>query len=282
MMTLLENFYSLIKVRVGFFDLDGKEIMGYPTMRTAYCTLLRSSKKGDAACRRCDKTAFQRAAKCQAPYIYRCHAGLTEMIAPIQTNTEERVGYLMIGQAKPPGNRERKDWEEICLKIADTRISPEELEAAYSDLTVLKIAQARACADILQSLAAYIWLDNYIRLQNEPLSSRVKTYISGNLNQHLSLDRIARKFSVGKTTLCKTIKEDLNMTVNELIRSLRVEKAKELLESKKEFISEIAGEVGITDYNYFTKVFKEETGVTPSIFRRLCEKEYLYLQQVKH
>jgi ligand-binding sensor protein/predicted DNA-binding protein YlxM (UPF0122 family) len=279
MMTLLQSFYTLIKVRVGFFDLDGKEIMGYPAARTPYCTLLRSNNKGDTACRRCDRNAFQRAAKDKTPSIYRCHAGLTEMIAPIQTSADERVGYLMIGQAKPPGNRERKEWEEIYRKIAGTGISPDELKAAYSELTVLKLDEARSCANILQSLAAYVWLDNYFRIQKEPLSSRVKTYISENLTRNLSLDSIACKFSVGKTTLCKTVKGDLNVTVNELIRSLKVEKAKELLESNEELISQIAEAVGITDYNYFTKIFKEETGVTPSVFRRLCEKEYLYLQE---
>jgi ligand-binding sensor protein len=278
MMTLLQNFYTLIKVRVGFFDLDGKEIMCYPASRTNYCTLLRSDKKGDAACRKCDQNAFRQAAKYQTPYIYRCHAGLTEIIAPIQTSADEWVGYLMIGQAKPPENRERKEWEEIYRKISGTGISPEELTAAYSELTVLKMDQARSCANILQSLAAYVWLDNYFRIQKEPLSSRVKTYISDNLNKNLSLDRIARKFSVGKTTLCKVVKGDLNVTVNELIRSLRIERAKELLESNEELISKIAEEVGITDYNYFTKVFKEETSVTPSVFRRLCEEEYLYRQ----
>jgi ligand-binding sensor protein/predicted DNA-binding protein YlxM (UPF0122 family) len=281
MMNLLQNFYTLIKVRVGFFDLDGTEIVAYPSSRTPYCTLLRSNKKGDAACRKCDRNAFQRAAKYQTPYIYRCHAGLTEMVAPIQTSADERVGYLMIGQAKPPGNREQKEWEEIYRKISGTGISPGELRATWAELTILKMDEARACATILQSLAAYVWLDDYFRIQKEPLSSRVKTYISGNLDEDLSLDRIAGQFSVGKTTLCKTVKRDLNVTVNELIRSLRVERAKELLESGMELISEIAEAVGILDYNYFTKVFKEETGVTPSVFRRLCEKEYLYRQETK-
>jgi AraC-like DNA-binding protein len=281
MTALLRNFYTLIKVRVGFFDPDGTEIAAYPASRAPYCTLLRSSKKGDAACRKCDRNAFRRAAKYQSPYIYRCHAGLTEMVAPIQTSADERVGYLMIGQAKPPGNREQKEWEEIYRKISGSGISPNELKAAWAELTALKMDEARSCANILQSLAAYVWLDNYFRIQKEPLSSRVKAYISGNLDADLSLNRIARKFSVGKTTLCKTVKRDLKVTVNGLIRSLRIEKAKELLESGVKLISEIAEAVGISDYNYFTKVFKEETGITPSVFRRLCEKEYLYRQQTK-
>lgn len=276
MMNLLQSFNTLVKVRVGFFDLAGREIMAYPQARTPYCTLIRASKKGDAACRRCDKAAFSRAAKHAGPYIYQCHAGLTEMIAPIMTSADERVGNLMIGQARQPGDKEQIEWEEIYRKCSGGNFSLKELKSAYSKLTVLKMNEARSCANILQSLAAYVWLDNYIRRQSEPLSLKVKSYIAENLKKNLSLDGIAKKFDVGKTTLCNAVKAEINMTVNELIRALRVEKAKELLEENAWLISEIAEEVGIPDYNYFTKVFKEESGVTPSVFRKLCQKEYLY------
>jgi YesN/AraC family two-component response regulator len=54
-----------------------------------------------------------------------------------------------------------------------------------------------------------------------------------------------------------------------------MEHAKQYLEETRNPIYEIAENVGIPDYNYFTKVFKEETGVTPSAFRALCENELL-------
>jgi AraC-like DNA-binding protein len=274
MMALLQSFYTLIKVRVGFFDLEGKEVMAYPVPRTGYCTMIRTGKKGDAACRRCDRASYQYAAKHESPYIYRCHAGLIEMIAPIMTSEDERIGYLMIGQARQPGNLSSGEWEEIYRKTGDANINRTGLKSAYTDLTVITHEQALACAHILQSMATYVWLDNYARVQKEPVSSRVKTYIAGNLTGNLSLMLIAKRFGIGKTTLCKSLKQDLNTTVNGLIRSLRIKKAKELLESSEYLISEIAEEVGILDYNYFTKVFKEETGVTPSVFRKLCQKEY--------
>jgi YesN/AraC family two-component response regulator len=64
--------------------------------------------------------------------------------------------------------------------------------------------------------------------------------------------------------------------VNELIRSVRIDKAKHLLQAGELSVSAVAEEVGIMDYNYFAKVFKEETGVQPSIYRRLCEGEYFH------
>jgi YesN/AraC family two-component response regulator len=66
------------------------------------------------------------------------------------------------------------------------------------------------------------------------------------------------------------------MTVNELIRTTRIEQAKKLLQAGNEAVSAIAQQVGIFDYNYFSKVFKTETGIPPSTFRRLCEDDHIY------
>jgi AraC-like DNA-binding protein len=273
MMKLLKSFYTLVNVRIGFFDLEGGEIQGYPVYRTEYCNIIRAQKAGDNACRRCDKQAFRQAAKMKGPYVYQCHAGLIEMVAPIITSEDERIGYLMIGKARQPEDLDDNLWKDIGRKAGLSNMA--RLKSAYLQLPVLKMDQGRACADVLQALATYVWFDNYFRVQKEPLSVRIKDYISMNLSKPLSLKEIADGFEIGKTTLCKSVKREMHITVNELIRSLRIDKAKQLLQTGEFPIFIVAEQVGIPDYNYFTKVFKEETGVTPSIFRRLCENEYL-------
>ncbi|MNY77182.1 DNA-binding transcriptional regulator AraC [compost metagenome] len=44
--------------------------------------------------------------------------------------------------------------------------------------------------------------------------------------------------------------------------------AKKLLGDSDYPVYEIAGQVGIPDYNYFTKAFKRETGVLPTVYRK--------------
>jgi AraC-like DNA-binding protein len=273
---LLNSFFTLRKIRVGFFDLEGKEIIAYPSAKSDFCNFVRSTPGGEEACRRCDRDAFSKAPGHHGPYIYQCHAGLTEAIAPIITSEEKRIGYLMFGQLRQPENEDERRWKELRRKIGHSDM--EALKAAYLKLTVLRLDEVRSCATILQALASYVWLDNYIRIQNEPLSSRVKTYIAGSLDGDLSLAGIAGHFGVGKTSLCKAVKRDCSLTVNELVKSARIERAKQLLQSGKQPVAEIAEQVGIRDYNYFTKVFKEEVGVPPSMFRKLCENGYLYKQ----
>ena len=274
-MNLLQSFYVLVKARIGFWNLSGEEILGSYAENSGFCSMIKTSPKGFRACKQCDVKAYGEAAGRQGPYIYQCHAGLTEMIAPISTTEGDRIAYLMIGQVRQSSRLNSREWEEISKKLIPLRLNMDELKSAWEKVPVMKVEQIRACADILQSLAAYVWLDSYIRLQNEPLSSRVKNYINENLDKKLSLTGIAGEFRVGKTTLCTEIKRDCHVTVNELIRAARIERAKFLLQSEELLVSDIAEKVGIFDYNYFARIFKEETGIPPSVFRKLCEKEYL-------
>ncbi|AEF82585.1 PocR ligand-binding domain-containing protein [Leadbettera azotonutricia] len=278
MMNLLQSFHRISNVRSGFFDPDGKEIIAYPEPRSDFCKLIRADNRGETACRRCDLASYHYAVSHHGLYIYQCHAGLTEAIAPILGSGEERIGYLMIGQIQPPLGEDRaRQWEEICGKVKPLHTDLSKLKAAYQKLPSIKMDQLRASANVLQALATYVWLDNYIRVQNEPLSAQVQKYIAEHIAEPLSLSLLMEHFKVGKTSLCKNIKSDLNLTVGELIRSVRIEEAKNLLHSSNKPVARIAEDVGIPDFNYFTKVFKEETGVTPTIYRRLCKGEYLQI-----
>ena len=48
------------------------------------------------------------------------------------------------------------------------------------------------------------------------------------------------------------------------IRSIRLQKAKELIQTTEKTISEVAYDVGFNDPSYFSRAFKEEFGLAPS------------------
>lgn len=52
-----------------------------------------------------------------------------------------------------------------------------------------------------------------------------------------------------------------------LLKRIRIQEASFLLKHTKESIQEISERVGYSDYNYFGRVFKKETGVSPEVFR---------------
>jgi YesN/AraC family two-component response regulator len=272
MLKLMESFNALVNVRISLFNLDKKAILFHPEPLADYCSIIRENKTGSSACKQCDEQAFSQALKANTPYTYLCHAGLREMVLPIITYDKEHIGYLMMGQVRQEKKANEHFFREICSKhgIQDVQ----KLKSAYSKLPILDTEQCMACANVLQALATHVLFDHYFHCQNEPLSARVSGYISKNLDKELSLQEITQYFKVGKTTLCKSVKRDFDKTVIELIHSLRIEKAKQLLQTTDLAIYIIADQVGIPDYNYFTKVFIKETGGTPSHFRKISEEEY--------
>ena len=85
----------------------------------------------------------------------------------------------------------------------------------------------------------------------------------------LSLPQIAADLHMGTTKLCALAKKlSGGSTVTQLIAQRRVSAAKKLLISGDLPISVIAEEVGFSDYNYFTRIFKSVTGMSPRDFRK--------------
>ncbi|HHU18862.1 MAG TPA: helix-turn-helix transcriptional regulator [Bacilli bacterium] len=53
----------------------------------------------------------------------------------------------------------------------------------------------------------------------------------------------------------------------DFLTECRIEKAKELIQNPEKSIKEISYDVGYHDPNYFSKVFKKTTGISPMTFR---------------
>ena len=65
----------------------------------------------------------------------------------------------------------------------------------------------------------------------------------------------------------KNVKKETGKTLSEYIRSKRIEFASQLLLDTNLQVQTIAFHCGIMDVQYFSKIFKKETGLTPSEYR---------------
>ena len=256
---MLKDFYEFTHVRAGLFDPAGKELIAYPQELSSYCTQIRKTEAGRKACMKSDESAYRHATFNESFYIYTCHAGLSEMVVPIH-GQGILLGYLMIGQFRI----QRKTGEIINPPV----LSPGVLQESYELLPSLNVAQINAALHILQACASYVWMDEYIRIQDSSLGLQIKEYMQNHLNQKIQISDLMNEFHVGKTTICSTVQKVFHMTVTELLRSLRINEAKLLLKSTTLSISDVAALVGVGDYNYFSRIFHRELGITPSEYRK--------------
>jgi len=93
----------------------------------------------------------------------------------------------------------------------------------------------------------------------------LKNYIKDNLaDQNLNVELLSKHFSVSRTQLNRKIKSLTGSTPNNMIKTIRLKKAFELISQKDVRVSEVAYLTGFSDPNYFTSCFKKEFGVNPS------------------
>ncbi|CAC9975467.1 hybrid sensor histidine kinase/response regulator transcription factor [Flavobacterium panici] len=101
-------------------------------------------------------------------------------------------------------------------------------------------------------------------LDNEFIKS-VLNYINENINEYeLSVEVLASKVFLSRSQLYRKIKTLTGVSVNEFIRNVRLEKAKELIELGNDNITEISIKTGFSSPSYFTKCYKEKYGQLPT------------------
>lgn len=103
--------------------------------------------------------------------------------------------------------------------------------------------------------------------KNRVLMQNICDYLEEHYMDDISLEQASDHIGFSSFYFSKLMKEYLNMSYVDYLTSIRIRKAKELLDKTHKTVSEIAFEVGYTDANYFTRVFKRMEGVTPSNYK---------------
>ncbi|MBR6160009.1 MAG: response regulator [Lachnospiraceae bacterium] len=97
---------------------------------------------------------------------------------------------------------------------------------------------------------------------------RAKSMISEFYHAGITLDEIASRLDITPEYLGTQFHRETGVTFSAYIKNFRIQKAKELLIGTSLKLYEIADRVGYSDPKYFSKVFKETTGLLPADYRK--------------
>lgn len=106
-----------------------------------------------------------------------------------------------------------------------------------------------------------------------PRVNKIMDYIQKNYQTDISLETIASTFWIHKVYLAKIFKQETGKSVNEYIRQIRIEKAKELLIKENIRISEIVTATGFNSPQSFYTIFKKHVGMSPGEYRELSSQK---------
>lgn len=96
----------------------------------------------------------------------------------------------------------------------------------------------------------------------------VLIYMEENYNEDITLDTLAAMLDVTPSHFCRIFKKTFGKSAIDYVNGVRMNKAKELLQITEDSVTEIAGQCGYDDMNYFSRVFKKFNGISPSEFRK--------------
>jgi two-component system response regulator YesN len=101
-----------------------------------------------------------------------------------------------------------------------------------------------------------------------PFISRAIAYINTHYTQNINMACVANYVSVNYTYFSEKFREHTGINFNEYLKRRRLEEAKILLTDGYYKVYEVASRSGFGDVKYFTRIFRDETGLSPSEYRR--------------
>lgn len=117
----------------------------------------------------------------------------------------------------------------------------------------------------------FLQLKHQNKQKNEhPLVAEIKKFIKGRLKEKITLAEIS-KITFFSPSHCELVfKRETGKGIIDYIIEERIALAKSLLWDGTSRPSEIAEQVGFSDYNYFARAFKKRTGYTPTQYMKLA------------
>ncbi|HAQ39455.1 MAG TPA: DNA-binding response regulator [Clostridiales bacterium] len=132
----------------------------------------------------------------------------------------------------------------------------------------------------IDSYSERIWELNKLKENNAELTnhqcigSQIINYIKKNFNQNeLTLNFIAEQLHISQSYITKIVKQKTGISFTDYLNKLRINMAIKLLMDKDSYhtVNEIANMVGYSSQHYFSRAFKNYTGLSPVQYRNKNE-----------
>ena len=127
----------------------------------------------------------------------------------------------------------------------------------------MRSAEEFACNLILRA----IQYEKYIH-KTGSVVEQIRQYIDVHYKEEIRRDSLAELVYLNTDYISRIFKKEMGISISSYILKKRVEEAKKLLAQSNLPINTVSIYVGYSNFSYFTKMFKENTGYSPLDYRR--------------
>lgn len=159
-------------------------------------------------------------------------------------------------------------FRHCCTRAAfSPDVKPEDIEDHISGLFMSAVDMESLILKINQLLEE-ISVPLKEESGTDSLAEGIGNYIQKHFSEEITLEFIARKFGISVSYTIKLFKKYHNQTLLQYVADLRLSEAKRLMRENPELDIKTIGEmVGYSDQHYFSRVFKNATGMSPTEYK---------------
>lgn len=121
------------------------------------------------------------------------------------------------------------------------------------------------------------WLQRFSTEQicapSDPVTAAI-AYINENYRQPITLESVCRENHVSKYHFCRKFKASVGITVMQYVLKTRLAAAENMLAAGEGAVSEVSESCGFSSVSYFCQIFKKQTGISPSEYRKQIAKNH--------
>lgn len=141
--------------------------------------------------------------------------------------------------------------KELKIRIKNLIAQREQLRKRFSNATIIRPTEVSAIS------ADQLFLKKTLKL------------IESNFyDENFSVELLAGKINMSVSQLNRKLNALIDQPAGQLIRSLRLQRAADLLNQNSASVSEICYNLGFSDLSYFSRAFKKQFGRTPTEYRK--------------
>jgi AraC-like DNA-binding protein len=107
---------------------------------------------------------------------------------------------------------------------------------------------------------------------NQKILQKAANYIMENKAEHLTSEKLAENLGISLRTFQRITKNEMNVTPTNYIRVIKLKMASEFLKNKSGNVTQASYEFGFSNPSYFSKIFKNHFGYSPSDWIKVIEK----------
>jgi AraC-like DNA-binding protein len=260
---LIESFSFCFDVKITFYSPSMDEwLVGYHTSSSDYCTMIQQKLKIRYRCLHQDNAMCEKCKRLDRQFSYRCHGGLTEALIPIEVEGKT-IAYAMIGQFR----MDEEPPKSICDEWKGKGFDEKELVDAYHDRAYFSAERLEKMLYIFSTTLSFLVNTQNMTIKKPELVERVMEYVEEHMEEPVTITEVSDALGKSPSTITHVLKAKLDLSFKQLVITQKMMRYEKIVQNDPTLtVSQVSRMIGYDDPLYFSRLYREKRGSTPSDF----------------